>query len=212
MGCGLGGVLAGPLLDAVARAVPRDEPVLPLRRPGRLTVTVSVVTGVLAALVTLAFAGSWLLPAQLWLLELAVVLSITDLQHTRLPNVLLLPGGAVLAVLLAAGALVEGRAGDLRGSVATAAVLFALFLLAAVVSPSGMGMGDVKLAGVLGLPLGLAGLASTLLAVLAAFALHAVVSVALLATRRARRRTGLPFGPPLLVGTALALGWFSVLL
>lgn len=212
MGCGLGGVLAGPLLDAVARAVPLGEPVLPLRRPGRLTVTVSVVTGVLAALVTLAFAGSWLLPAQLWLLGLAVVLSITDLQHTRLPNVLLLPGGAVLAVLLAAGALVEGRAGDLLGSVATAAVLFTLFLLAAVVSPSGMGMGDVKLAGVLGLPLGLAGLASTLLAVLAAFALHAVVSVALLATRRARRRTGLPFGPPLLVGTALALGWFSVLL
>jgi len=39
-----------------------------------------------------------------------------------------------------------------------------------------------------------------------------VVSVVLLATRRAGRRTALPFGPPLLAGTAVALGWFSALL
>jgi leader peptidase (prepilin peptidase)/N-methyltransferase len=210
-GCGIGGVLAGPLLDALARAVPLEQPVLPLRRPGRLTVVVSLVTGVLAALVALAFDGSWLLPAQLWLLGLAVVLTVTDLQHRRLPNALLLPGGAVLAVLLVAGALLDGRPGGLLGSAVTAGALFALFLLAAVVSPSGMGMGDVKLAGVLGLALGLAGTAATLLAVLVAFALHAVVSVVLLATRRAGRRTALPFGPALLVGAGVALGWLSPL-
>ncbi|MBC7558576.1 MAG: prepilin peptidase, partial [Dermatophilaceae bacterium] len=83
--------------------------------------------------------------------------------------------------------------------------------LAVVVSPAGMGMGDVKLAGVLGLALGLAGLSATLLAVLIAFALHAVISVVLLAARRAGRRTALPFGPPLLVGAAVALGWLSAL-
>jgi leader peptidase (prepilin peptidase)/N-methyltransferase len=174
-GCGIGGVLAGPLLDALARAVPLEQPVLPLRRPGRLTVVVSLVTGVLAALVALAF------------------------------------DGAVLAVLLVAGALLDGRPGGLLGSAVTAGALFALFLLAAVVSPSGMGMGDVKLAGVLGLALGLAGTAATLLAVLVAFALHAVVSVVLLATRRAGRRTALPFGPALLVGAGVALGWLSPL-
>lgn len=204
-------MLVGPLLDAVARAVPRHEPVLPLRRPGRLTVVVSAVAGVLAALVALTYAGSWLLPAQLWLLALAVVLTITDVQHRRLPNVLLLPGGGVLAVLLAAGALVEGDGGDLVGLVVTAAALFALFLLAAVVSPSGMGMGDVKLAGVLGLALGLSGPSATVLAVLVAFGLHAVLSVVLLVTRRAGRRTALPFGPALLAGTGLALGWLSPL-
>ena len=210
--CGLGGLLVGPLLDAVARAVPLNEPLLPLRRPGRLTVVVSVVTGALAALVALAYAGSWLLPSQLWLLGLAVVLTVTDLQHKRLPNAILLPGAVVLAALLILGALAEDRPGDLRGSVVAAAVLFALFLLAAVVSPTGMGMGDVKLAGVLGLALGLAGLSATLVAMLIAFALHAVVSVVLLAARRAGRRTALPFGPPLLVGAAVALGWLSALL
>ena len=210
--CGLGGLLVGPLLDAVARAVPLNEPLLPLRRPGRLTVVVSVVTGALAALVALAYAGSWLLPSQLWLLGLAVVLTVTDLQHKRLPNAILLPGAVVLAALLILGALAEDRPGDLRGSVVAAAALFALFLLAAVVSPNGMGMGDVKLAGVLGLALGLAGLSATLVAMLIAFALHAVVSVVLLAARRAGRRTALPFGPPLLVGAAVALGWLSALL
>lgn len=209
--CGLGGVLVGPLLDAVARAVPLHESLLPLRRPGRLTLLVSVVTGALAALVALAYAGSWLLPGQLWLLGLAVVLTVTDLQHKRLPNAILLPGAVVLAALLILGTLAEHRPANLLGSVITAAALFSLFLLAAVVSPAGMGMGDVKLAGVLGLALGLAGLSATLLAVLIAFALHAVVSVVLLAARRAGRRTALPFGPPLLVGAAVALGWLSAL-
>jgi len=206
---GVGGVAAGPLLDAVARQVPRAEPVWPLRRPTRLTVVISPATGVLAALVALQFGASWLLPAQLWLLGLAVILTVTDLQLQRLPNAVLWPGGVVLAVLLVVAAFARQEPAVLIGSVVAAAVLFALFLLAAVVSPAGMGMGDVKLAAVLGLALGYVGLATVLLAVLLAFALHAVVSLVLLATRRAGRRTALPFGPPLLIGSAVALGWLA---
>lgn len=206
---GVGGVVAGPLLDAVARQVPRAEPVWPLRRPTRLTVGLSTATGVLAALVALQFGASWLLPAQLWLLGLAVVLTVTDLQLQRLPNAVVLPGGVVLAVLLVVAAFARQEPAVLIGSVVAAAVLFALFLLAAVVSPAGMGMGDVKLAAVLGLALGYVGLATVLLAVLLAFALHAVVSLVLLATRRAGRRTALPFGPPLLIGSAVSLGWLA---
>ena len=118
--CGLGGVLVGPMLNAVARAVPLHEPLLPLRRPGRLTLLVSVVTGALAALVALAYARSWLLPGQLWLLGLAVVLTVTDLQHKRLPNAILLPGAVVLAALLILGTLAEHRPASLLDSVITA--------------------------------------------------------------------------------------------
>jgi len=209
VGIGLGGVAVGPLLGAVASQVPRGEPVWPLRRPTRLTVGLSTATGVLAALVAVQFGASWLLPAQLWLLGLAVVLTVTDLQLQRLPNAVLLPGAVVLAVLLVVAAFARHEPMVLIGSVVAAAVLFALFLLAAVVSPAGMGMGDVKLAAVLGLALGYAGLATVLLAVLLAFALHAVVSLVLLATRRADRRTALPFGPPLLIGSAVSLGWLG---
>jgi len=209
VGIGLGGVAVGPLLGAVASQVPRGEPVWPLRRPTRLTVGLSTATGVLAALVAVQFGASWLLPAQLWLLGLAVVLTVTDLQLQRLPNAVLLPGAVVLAVLLVVAAFARHEPLVLIGSVVAAAVLFALFLLAAVVSPAGMGMGDVKLAAVLGLALGYAGLATVLLAVLLAFALHAVVSLVLLATRRADRRTALPFGPPLLIGSAVSLGWLG---
>jgi len=196
------GVAVGPLLDAVARAVPVGEPVLPLRRPTALTVAVSLASGALGTLVAAQLGMSWQLPAQLWLAGLAVVLTVTDLQHQRLPNRILLPGGAGLAALVVVTALAEGRPTALVGAGFGAAALFALFLLAALLSPAGMGMGDVKLAGVLGLLLGYGGLAVVVLG---------VVSLVFVLSRRAGRRTALPFGPALLLGAAVALGWFTPL-
>ena len=174
--------------------------------------TAAVLTAALTVLVAASAGPTWLLPAHLWLLGLGVILTITDLTHRRLPNAVLLPGGAGLAVVVAAGAVAQGRGSDLLGSVAAGVGLFAVFLLAAVLSPAGMGMGDVKLAAVLGLMLGPAGLDAVVIAVLVAFVLHAAVSVILLSTRRAGRRSALPFGPPLLAGGAAALGWFDPLL
>lgn len=208
---GVAGFAVGPVLHAVAYAVPLGEPVWPLRRPTPSTVAVSVATASLAALVTAHLGTSWLLPAQLWLVGLAVVLTVTDLRHRRLPNAVLLPGGVVLAALMVLGAVAEHRALLLWGALGGAAGLFAVFLLAALISPAGIGMGDVKLAGVLGLVLGPAGFGTVLLAVLVAFAVHAVLAVALLATRQVSRGTGLPFGPALLLGAAAALGWFAPL-
>lgn len=207
----MAGVAVGPLLDAVARAVPVGEPVLPLRRPTALTVAVSLASGALGTLVAAQLGMSWQLPAQLWLAGLAVVLTVTDLQHQRLPNRILLPGGAGLAALVVVTALAEGRPTALVGAGFGAAALFALFLLAALLSPAGMGMGDVKLAGVLGLLLGYGGLAVVVLGMLVAFVVHAVVSLVFVLSRRAGRRTALPFGPALSLGAAVALGWFTPL-
>lgn len=207
----MAGLAVGPLLDAVARAVPVGEPVLPLRRPSALTAAVSLASGALGALVAAHLELSWQLPAQLWLAGLAVVLTVTDLQLQRLPNRVLLPGGVGLVVLVVVTAFADGRPIALVGAGLGAAALFAIFLLAAVISPAGMGMGDVKLAGVLGLLLGYGGLAVVVLAMLVAFVVHAVVSLVLLVSRRAGRRTALPFGPALLLGAAVSLGWFTPL-
>lgn len=206
---GVAGLAVGPVLHAVAYAVPLGEPVWPLRRPTPLTAVVSVGTASLAALVTAHLGTSWQLLAQLWLVGLTVVLTLTDLRHRRLPNAVLLPGAVVLAVLVVLGAVAGHRVATLWGALGGAAGLFVVFLLAALISPAGMGMGDVKLAGALGVVLGPAGLGTVLLAVLVAFAVHAVLAVALLATRRVSRGTGLPFGPALLLGAAVALGWFA---
>ena len=194
----------GPLLTRAAGWSTGHE-------PPRVRV-VAPLTAALAVLVALRVGASWLLPAHLWLVALAVVLTVTDLTRRRLPNLVVLPGGAVLAGLVTVGAFADGRPDDLLGAAAAAVILFAVFLASALAFPAGMGMGDVKLAGVLGVVLGLTGAASVLLAVLTASALHAAVSLVLLATGRAGRTSALPFGPPLLAGTAVALGWLTPLL
>jgi leader peptidase (prepilin peptidase)/N-methyltransferase len=212
VGAILGGAALGPVLAVIAEAVPAGRPISSSRPSPRLAVVLAVVNAGLWALIALHVGVRWILPAQLWLAALAVVLVVTDVQHRRLPNVLLLAGGGGLAALLILAALLGHDPGALVGSLVAAVALFAVFLLAAVVSPAGMGMGDVKLVAVLGLALGYAGSAQVLLAILLAFALHAALAVSLLITGRAGRRTNLPFGPALLIGAGLSLGWFEPLL
>ncbi len=93
-----------------------------------------------------------------------------------------------------------------------AAVLFAVFLFLALVSPSGLGMGDVKLAALLGLYLGWLGWGVLVVGAASGFVVQAVVAVALLAVRRIGLRGELPFGPAMLVGAALVIGWSDALL
>ena len=91
------------------------------------------------------------------------------------------------------GALRAG-AGGRRGRA------FAVAAGVARVSPEALGFGDVKLLGLLGLVLGWFGWGVLLAGVFLGLLTGALVSLVLLATRRAGWRTALPFGPPLLVG------------
>ena len=99
----------------------------------------------------------------------------------------------------------SGRGAALARAVAAAAVAFVLAAGAAAVSPAGLGFGDVKLLGLLGLLLGWAGWGVLLAGIFLGLLTGALVSLVLLATRRAGWRTALPFGPPLLAGAVLAL-------
>lgn len=169
--------------------------------PGRLAELAAAhpVAGVLGAL---ACAG---------LLVLAAVLAVVDVREHRLPDRLVLPGAAASAVLwiaafTVAGADAGGPGGNAR-TLAAGVVLFAGYLLLRIVHPPGMGFGDVKLAGLLGLHLGAAGWAHVLAGTVLAFLLGGLAGGALLLARRVRWRTAIPFGPFMLAGavTALAL-------
>ena len=119
---------------------------------------------------------------------------IPDLRLT-LPDVLGLVGGFSFAlnnVMLRR----EAR----RGEHARALAMFAVYVVMLVVYPAGMGFGDVKLAGVLGLFLGWVGSGALVVGWFAAFLLGGLYSVGLLVARRAQRRTGIPFGPWMLAG------------
>jgi leader peptidase (prepilin peptidase)/N-methyltransferase len=207
------GALAGAGIDRAAARFPWPagaglHEVLG-RGPGAATAVrrpvLEVGTALLLVLVALRFGLTWQLPAFLLLAGTAVLLAVVDLQHRVLPNRVLLPafvGGAVLLLGAAAG---TGAWGSLTRAVLGALALFAVFLGLALISPSSLGMGDVKLAGLLGLYLGWLGWGAVLAGGVAGFLVQAGVAVALLAARRVRRDSELPFGPAMLVGAALVM-------
>ena len=134
-----------------------------------------------------------------------VLLAVIDLKHKLLPNRIVFPSLVAGVVLLGvAAALGPGVHAWIR-ALAGAAISFAIFLALAIISPRGMGMGDVKLAAVLGLALAYQGWGRLFLGFLLAFASGAVGGIALIVVRRAGRKSEIPFGPYLALGTAVAI-------
>jgi leader peptidase (prepilin peptidase)/N-methyltransferase len=150
----------------------------------------------------------WLLPALAYLAAVSVVLALIDLDVHRLPDAIVLPSYPVGLALLALASWNPGGAADwsaLLRAVLAAVALFAFYYVVRLVYPAGMGLGDVKLAGVLGLYLGWTGWGAVLVGWFAAFLLGGLFAVALLVAGRARRKSGIPFGPWMLLGAAVGV-------
>lgn len=148
-----------------------------------------------------------ILVAFVYLAAISIALTLIDLDHHRLPNVVVLPGYIVGAVLLWAASLTAGDAGSVLRSGIGMAAMFLGYLLLALVYPGGMGFGDVKLAGVLGLYLGWLGWEQLIVGAFAAFVLGGIFSIVLLLARRANRKTGIPFGPWMICGAWIGIAW-----
>lgn len=195
--CGLVSVTLAPWMRRVADA-PSDW----------------LTSGLHTLLATLGGAGAALLASTrvetvaFGVLALACALLVTiDLAEHRLPDVIVLPMYPILLGGLTAAAVVSGEWGDLGRSVAAMGALGAGYFALAWVNPAGLGLGDVKLAGVLGLFLGWFGWANVLAGTLAAFLLGGAFAVVLLITRRANRKTAFPFGPWMVAGAAAGAAW-----
>lgn len=166
---------------------------------------VELATAVLFVAVTARFGPTPVLPAYLYLAAISVALAVIDFDVRRLPNVIVLPSYLVGAVLLVPAAVADAdwwAAG--RGLLAMAG-LGLFYLVLAVLYPGGMGLGDVKLAGLLGLYLGWLGWSSVLIGAFTGFLLGGLVGAVLLVSGRASRKTAMPFGPYMLAGALLAL-------
>jgi len=133
---------------------------------------------------------------------LGVALAAIDLQVQRLPDLLTLPAYPVLLALLAAGAIVTQQAWPLGRAVISCLTLGGTYLLLAVIRPGGVGGGDIKLAGLVGLALGWLGWRAVLAGAVLGVVLAALAGLALLAARRATLRSRISFGP-FLIGAAL---------
>ena len=184
------------------------ETKIPLRYP-----LIELGTGLLFGLSAWKFGFTFtalVFAAFLWAL---VVLTVIDLDHKLLPNRVVYPmffaGWAGIIV----DAVLRGRAGDLVEAAIGALIFGGFFVLVALIVPAGMGGGDVKLAFVLGTFLGYSGGPGVVLVgMFLSFLVGGVLGVAVMALGKGGRKTQIPFGPFLALGTALGIFWGEGLL
>jgi leader peptidase (prepilin peptidase)/N-methyltransferase len=169
---------------------------------------VEALTGVLFALVTLRLLRLNLpsaLPAYLYFVAIGVALTMIDIDTKRLPNAIVLPSYPVIAVLLTISAALEDDWGSLARAGISAAILFAFYLVLTFAYPAGMGMGDVKLSGLLGGLLGYLSWSTLAVGAFGGFLLGSLGGIAVLATGRGNRKTAIPFGPYMIGAAMLAI-------
>lgn len=196
-----GGLVVGLPLGHIAGRALRN----PRRLPTAVQTVVCLATAALFALTAGRFGANWELLLFGCFAAAAVVLGAVDLIEKRLPNVVLYPTLIVIAALLVGVCAITAAWMALLGALCAGAGLFALYFLLAVISPTGIGMGDVKLAALIGLVLGYLGWVPLLVGGTAGFIIGSLTSVIALISRRATLKTALPFGPAMLAGAFVGI-------
>lgn len=198
---GLAGAVLAPGIAAVARRQLRSDAVI-----GRgWTAALALFSAGLG--IVLAVAGAdlpALLPGLVAFGVVGTAACIVDLAEFRLPDVIVLPGALVTAVLLAGGAFTTGEPGRALGTAAGAVALAATFLVLALASRGRVGMGDVKFGLAAGAVTGAFGLHAWTTGLLAAVVLNGVAALLSIVVRRSTRGR-VPFGPSILVGAVVGI-------
>jgi leader peptidase (prepilin peptidase)/N-methyltransferase len=163
---------------------------------------IELASGVLFVAVALTFHDPWAAAVLAPFLALLVAISVIDLRTKKIPNRLVYPAYLVAAAAIVVADLAGSELNAIRAGIGFLAYGIGLLAIA-LISPRGMGMGDVKLAALIGLVLGALGLRYVAVAAAVGVAIGGVASmVALFAG--AGRKTRIPFGPFLAAGAAVA--------
>lgn len=166
---------------------------------------VELLTGAVWLAVALRFGWSWTLPAELAFVTGLIALAFIDFDHLRLPKVIVWPTGIAVAagLLLAAG--IQGSWHRLGIAAVCGAAEFALLFSINLISPRALGFGDVRLGLVIGLALGWLGWRYVFWGFFGAALLGSVIGIGLIAARRAKMGSRVPFGVFLAAGALGAL-------
>lgn len=144
-------------------------------------------------------------------LSLLVLVSLIDLEHQLILNSMVIPSVVLLLVLGPFWNEIEIERGFLGDETIVASLAntylsglgaFLAFLLLAIISPGGMGGGDVKFAAVLGLMVGFPGI---LLAIWVSAVGGGLIAIFLVLTGKKGRKDVIPFGPFMALGAAVVL-------
>jgi leader peptidase (prepilin peptidase)/N-methyltransferase len=173
---------------------------------------VELTTATLFVAAALRLGLVWELPAFCVFFDALLAISVVDLDLKIIPNRIVYPTLFTVAPLLVVASAAEGDWHRLLDAAIGGAAGFVAFFVIHFVSPGGMGFGDVRLSGVIGLMLGWLGLSYVALGLFLAFLLASVVGIALIAVRQRGRRDHIPFGPFLAAGAIVAVVWGPVIL
>jgi leader peptidase (prepilin peptidase) / N-methyltransferase len=159
-------------------------------------------------LITLRLADTglgWAVPAYLTLAFVCLVLAVIDATTRLLPNRITYPAFPAMLGLLLLASVGLGDPGRLARGLLAAVAVGAFFLLLALISPRGMGLGDVKLAPTLGLALGWLSWGTVAVGVFAGFLLGGLAGLGAIVALGLTRKSLLPFGPWLVAGALLGV-------
>jgi leader peptidase (prepilin peptidase)/N-methyltransferase len=166
---------------------------------------VELASAALFAVLTIRFGLDPVLPAYLYLAAVGLALALIDLDCKRLPDALTLPSYPVLAGLLALAALLGSDSGELVRALLGGLAMYAFYFALCFAYPAGMGFGDVKLAGVLGMATAWLGWGAWTVGLFLGFLAGGLFGVGLIVARRGGRKTAVPFGPFMLLGVLVAV-------
>ena len=176
------------------------------RGPSRSrTALAAVVTGALFAALAVHFGPDVELAPFCVFVATLVTVSVTDLSHRLVPRWLIYGATVAVVPLFVASAAADARWRSLTGAGVAGAAAFAVFFAIWWFVPQGMGYGDVRLAGLIGLCTGYLSLFHAYLAFLAGFVIGLVFGVVLMAAASTGRKTRIPFAPALAAGAVLAI-------
>ena len=161
--------------------------------------------GVVFAAVGARIGLDWTLPGYLLFAWLLVVVAIIDARTRKIPNRLTYPLTPALLVVMLGAAVLNGQPDRILPVVLGGVGGFVALLILALIQPRGMGMGDVKLAGFIGIGLGYLSWGHVVLGLFGGFVLGGLISIGLIVTKARGRGDLIPFGPYLSAGAILAL-------
>jgi len=133
-----------------------------------------------------------------------LAVSVIDLERKIIPNLIVYPAVPFFAALLLVGGLGLGKGYLLAGAAVGFLAYGGGLILVSVLYPRGMGMGDGKLAALVGLVLGALGVQLVAVAAILAFFLGGLAGAAAMVLRKAGRKQAVPFGPFIAAGALLS--------
>ena len=167
----------------------------------------AVVTGVLFGAGASRFGADLILAPLCVFFAMLVAVSVTDLSHRLVPRRLVYPALSLIVPLLVATSAVDHRWHHLVGAGVAGATAFGLFAAIWWFVPQGMGFGDVRLAGVIGLTVGYLSLFDAYLAFAGGFVIGLMMALVTMVAQSSGRKARIPFAPSLAVGAVAAVLW-----